>query len=194
MDYMSRESLLDDFLPHNAICAEIGVWRGAFAKEIWHRTNPKELHLVDPWVDLPTDYITTDGNAIASPGDVLNFDNLKTVFWMFIEQIRQGRVMIHPGFSHIVSNLFRDEYFDWVYIDAIHEYKYVLEDLRCWSPKVKRNGFIAGHDFCVGVRGKVVAAVREFCEESDWKLLHITDIQEGGPEGSDVASYVLSCC
>jgi len=44
------------------------------------------------------------------------------------------------------SKTFADEYFDFVYIDAQHEYEAVLRDIKAWYPKVKRGGVIAGDD------------------------------------------------
>ncbi|HIF08442.1 MAG TPA: hypothetical protein EYQ81_00345 [Sneathiellales bacterium] len=41
--------LLLDRLAKNAVCAEIGVWKGDFSAQILKITAPKQLHLVDPW-------------------------------------------------------------------------------------------------------------------------------------------------
>ena len=40
-----------------------------------------------------------------------------------------------------------DESLDWVYIDANHRYEYVKENLEIWTPKVKKGGICAGHDY-----------------------------------------------
>jgi predicted O-methyltransferase YrrM len=37
--------------------------------------------------------------------------------------------------------------FDFVYIDARHDYASALEDIRDWWPKVRRGGILAGHDY-----------------------------------------------
>jgi hypothetical protein len=42
---------------------------------------------------------------------------------------------------------FPNFFFDFVYIDADHTYKAVMEDLTAWYPKVKIGGVICGHDF-----------------------------------------------
>ena len=36
---------------------------------------------------------------------------------------------------------------DLVYIDSIHQYENVLEDIKIWLPKIKPNGMIGGHDY-----------------------------------------------
>lgn len=42
---------------------------------------------------------------------------------------------------------FEDASIDFVYIDARHDRKGVLEDLQAYWPKVKMGGVIAGHDY-----------------------------------------------
>lgn len=46
--------------------------------------------------------------------------------------------------------LFDDNYFDCIFIDAAHDYKSVRDDIRCWLPKVKSGGILAGHDLHSG--------------------------------------------
>src|ERR1700679_3478846 len=48
-----RQALLAR-LPKQAICAEIGVWKGAFSRQILEEARPLELHLIDPWEFVPT--------------------------------------------------------------------------------------------------------------------------------------------
>lgn len=36
-------------MPREAVCAEIGVWKGVFSKQILKITKPKMMHLIDPW-------------------------------------------------------------------------------------------------------------------------------------------------
>jgi hypothetical protein len=55
---------------------------------------------------------------------------------------------------------FNDESLDFVFIDASHEFDDCYNDLISWYPKVKKNGFIIGHDFynsaCMGVTKAVL--------------------------------------
>ena len=36
---------------------------------------------------------------------------------------------------------------DFVYIDARHDYKGAMEDIKAWWPKLKKGGLLSGHDF-----------------------------------------------
>lgn len=69
------------------------------------------------------------------------------------------------GLSVEVANRFSDESFDFIFIDADHEYESVLADLNAWFPKLKPGGVIAGHDWSNEFLG-VEKAVREFFIDS----------------------------
>jgi predicted O-methyltransferase YrrM len=56
------------------------------------------------------------------------------------------------------STYFADETFDLVYIDALHDLESVKQDIKVWYPKVKRGGYIAGHDYDE-THPEVIAAV-----------------------------------
>jgi hypothetical protein len=49
------------------------------------------------------------------------------------------------------SKLFSDEYFDLVYIDASHWYDDVIFDIKTWLPKIKKGGYLTGHDYVLGI-------------------------------------------
>eukprot|EP00392_Amoebophrya_sp_AT5.2_P007383 g7397.t1 len=63
---------------------------------------------------------------------------------IFTPRIRACRDLTSACVAH-----FPDGYFDFIYVDARHDYKGVFEDLELWWPKlkVKRPSVIAGHDF-----------------------------------------------
>jgi len=56
-------------------------------------------------------------------------------------------MMIHKGNSVDLSKRFEDGYFDFVFIDANHEYEAVKADITAYLPKVKPGGVLAGHDY-----------------------------------------------
>ena len=58
------------------------------------------------------------------------------------------------------SKIIEDNSIDFIYIDANHID--VATDLKCWFPKLKEGGIIAGHDY----GGKVKEDVDKFCGES----------------------------
>ena len=52
-----------------------------------------------------------------------------------------------PLFAFRAVTRFEDNSIDFVYVDARHDYKGVLEDLRLYWPKVRQGGILAGHDY-----------------------------------------------
>ena len=70
--------------------------------------------------------------------------------------------------SDEAASIIGNEVLDAVFIDAQHNYKDVLEDIRMWHPKVKKGGFIGGHDFNPWGepnRGGVAKAVSEYYKD-----------------------------
>ena len=43
--------------------------------------------------------------------------------------------------------LFEDGELDLVFIDADHSYEGCIADIRAWMPKIKKGGYISGHDY-----------------------------------------------
>jgi hypothetical protein len=136
--YMKREEIIKTFGQLDRI-AEVGVLRGNYAKRLLE-VNPKELHLIDPWQHF--------GKAVYN--DYLDKDQEgwdKTYEYVVKRFSGNPAVKIHRQESVEASTMFPNDYFDLVYIDANHAFDFVLQDIRAWLPKVKRGGWIGGHDF-----------------------------------------------
>lgn len=179
--------MLRDLLPHNAVCAEVGVCEGVFAKHIWEITAPSVLHLIDVWGEI-------DLGPIWVASDKVNVERLCKVSEMFLPAIKAGRAFLHQGLSVQLLQSFPNGYFDWVYIDADHRYESVAADLMAASDVVHAEGFIAGHDFWENDGVGVVRAVQEFCEETEWRLIATSNAgrREGSdPDGRLAPSFVL---
>lgn len=148
-------------LPHGGVVAEIGVAFGDYSQEIMEFNRPATLHLIDPW-DLNR---YNEGH-----------ERVKS---MFADQIATGQVQLHLGGSTEMLPSFADGTFDWVYIDTDHSYANTWNELVLCDAKVKRDGRICGHDFCVGnvikpVVYGVVQAVNKFCVEYGWQFEYLT--------------------
>ncbi|MCB8999471.1 MAG: class I SAM-dependent methyltransferase [Bacteroidales bacterium] len=158
---LNREELLKN-LPKNGIVAELGVDKGEFSKLIFDITSPSKLHLVDYWGD-----------------ERYNQEIKKQVEEKFTKEISENKIEINLGLSTEVVQVFKDEYFDWIYIDTDHTYKGTKKELELYSKKIKPGGIIAGHDFIKGnwksmFRYGVIEAVYEFCVKYDWEIIYLT--------------------
>lgn len=51
------------------------------------------------------------------------------------------------GASPAAADDFPDGFFDFIYLDARHDYTSVMIDLLTFWPKLRKDGLFAGHDF-----------------------------------------------
>lgn len=119
---------------------EVGVQKGLFAKRMldgWPACN--EYKLVDLW---------GKEEGYQEPGNHSNKDHDN-----YLKQT-QRRVKPHKDKveffmmrSTKASKLLKDNYFDFVYLDARHDYCAVAEDIEHYWPKIRPGGILAGHDF-----------------------------------------------
>jgi hypothetical protein len=125
--------------------AEVGVWTGAGTK-IFSRYFLK-IFAVDPWEAGP---------------EIAGLHDMKRVEGIFDGRfIGNGKVVKVKLPSVRAANTIDDESLDMVYIDAIHAYEGVKTDILAWLPKVRKGGFLCGHDYEKRFPG-VKAAVDEF--------------------------------
>jgi cephalosporin hydroxylase len=67
----------------------------------------------------------------------------------FSNNLRMFNNIIHyKDYSYNVVNKFDDNSIDFIYIDGNHSYESVTKDLQLYLPKIKKGGFISGHDYC----------------------------------------------
>ncbi len=149
-------------LPKKGVVAELGVDKGDFSRQILINNQPKKLHLIDVW-----------------DSERYNQEKRKEVELKFENEIVLQNVVINFGYSTSVVDIFEDSYFDWIYIDTNHSYETTKEELKLYSPKIKKGGIIAGHDYVVGywnglVKFGVIEAVNEFCICNNWEFVYLT--------------------
>lgn len=135
------------------LAIEVGVCRGEFSEVFIKEWGGDKLYLVDPWETLE-DYSDSLNDHDRYVDYIECWNRLQPYF---------DRVELIRKLSKDAVNLFADNTFDFVYIDANHEYEYVKEDLYLWYPKVKSGGLFAGHDIYSTVTWPgVKQAVHEF--------------------------------
>lgn len=178
-----RRARLLKVLPQRGTVAEIGVFNGGFSKQIMDINQPRKLHLIDPWGGPDDEYLKTYN--VGGSMDA-RYEEVKAYH---AKSIEAGIVEIHRLHSYTAMPKFPDHHFDWLYVDGMHTYEPVLEDLTLVAPKVKPNGFIVGHDFSNSVTSRrrkfgVVRAVREFVARGEWTLVAFSNER--------AASYVLA--
>ena len=153
-----RRCILNDLLKGkiSLIGAEVGVWEGDNAYSLFNQLDVKKLYLIDPYENY-TD--STQGEGLLERP----FDRAKERARVLVEQYPTE--WLYKKSVDAVKEV--KEKLDFVYIDADHQYEYVIEDLETWYPKLKKGATMAGHDYNIP---DVKRAVDEFCENNNLKL------------------------
>jgi hypothetical protein len=115
---------------------EIGSFAGESAEVFAQYFG--QVHCVDPWTSDPN-ICGLDGRATFNCEDVQrSFDERAAA---------AGNMVKHVGYSLDVAPTVPDESLDFVYIDGMHDYESVKQDIAAWCGKVRPGAFIGGHDY-----------------------------------------------
>lgn len=142
--------------------AEIGVKRGSFSAKILDTMKGVTLHSIDPWIAYKhhkTEKETQDKN-----------------YQVTVDVLRKyaERSIIHRKPSLEAVETFADESLDFVFIDGDHTFNAAVQDIIKWSPKVRKGGMIAVHDYTPMRRGGVIEAVDAYTKCNlikDWYVI-----------------------
>lgn len=136
----------------NLKVAEIGIWKSHTIKRVLRGCGGiiDSYWAIDPFVlDNHWNYRL----LTVEKWNELYFHACKMMYWF--PQLHVLRMT-----SKEASLLFPEKYFDLVFIDANHEYKFVKEDSIIWEKLIKNSGLLTGHDYG-GKKAEVKKAVDE---------------------------------
>lgn len=142
---MGREHVLEGYIKqfNLLIGVELGVWKGRVFKHLL-KTCP-DLHLIG--VDLYAPQPENTGPEKWTPGENGHEWNHNAYYQDIMNNIfLYGRGEFIRNYTVEASKQFEDESIDFVFIDADHSEEGVRNDIIAWTPKVKKGGFIFGHD------------------------------------------------
>lgn len=101
------------------------------------------------------------------------FNEMNGYDWDFIknEYVLNTRFfnnIVHlKDYSYNVSDRFKDNSIDFIYIDGNHSYESLKKDFELFLPKLKKGGIIAGHDYMPDAWPEVIKAIHEEVGEPD---------------------------
>jgi lipopolysaccharide biosynthesis glycosyltransferase len=150
---------------------EIGVFRGDFLDYIFKNCNSGSIDAVDLF-----EGITCSGDVDGN--DVVHYDVGKSYLELIEKYKENPNIRIHKSNSiHFLQNQ-ENNSFDIIYIDGDHSYEGVKHDLTNALSKIKKNGYIMGHDYEMNMtKAKnnydfgVKQAVDEFCITYNQKII-----------------------
>lgn len=138
--------------------AEVGVQRAIYS-EILCKANPGvHLYLVDPYT--PFTHHSQHWQSVQEErahNRMAKFD---------VEFIRKTSLEAAKDIP--------DGSLDFVYIDAMHDFDNVMLDIIAWSPKVRKDGIVSGHDYEHYYTCGVPKAVDAYAQAHNVGLYYIT--------------------
>lgn len=170
---------LYDLFPKNGIGAELGVCKGSNAVELWNRTNPRKLFLVDLWVRDEISY------KYHLPH--MHYDDWRS---LVKEKLPYDEIEMIQQNSLTWLDSLPDNYLDWIYIDTLHHYEHVKLEYAKAIDKVKINGIISGHDFYCHPTAWKTGVIRAVLNQVQYNKMKITHISADGPTSSIMAVNV----
>ena len=126
----------------SGICVEVGTWEGGFTNALLSKPEVTKVYCVDPYKHFQNNEHPDGMNLLTQD----EFDTKYITTKTRLESTYDNKVEFIRLPSVDAAQQFKDESLDFVYIDGNHDYKYVLQDLRAWYPKIKRGGVLAGDD------------------------------------------------
>ena len=163
----NRKSMVSELVEQGGVYGEIGVFKGEFSNYLLNLI-PKELVLFDLF----------EGTCGSGDVDGNNFCNTNMFNEYYnISSLDNPIITLRKGDSSIELAGFDDNYFDMLYIDGDHSYEGCKKDLNVALKKVKKGGWIMGHDYEMNMdKAKtfyifgVKQAVDEICKENSLEI------------------------
>lgn len=130
-------------LQDGAVIIEIGVYHGRsilyLAEHLWEmRKRNCKLYAVDSWKEWDEDK--------KENSESLFYENLASLTplegWLklgFIVPVKANSMSASEELSNVKADL--------IFIDALHDYGSVKQDIEVWSKHLKPNGILSGHDY-----------------------------------------------
>lgn len=129
-------------MPLNMITAEVGVAYGDFTEKILEIMKPAKFYAIDIFQNVRKGIWGDDD--VFGEAQKTHLAYYKDRFKAYIEK---DIMKIRKGISWEQMDMFPDDYFDWVYLDAAHDYYSVKKDVEVLIKKVKHGGFIQFNDY-----------------------------------------------
>jgi predicted O-methyltransferase YrrM len=131
------------------VIAEIGVWKGRSTRAMADNTEGN-IFAVDPWSNNPEHFKHGGfGGCSDSFGEPVQMEDIFQEFRINLKDhlgstVIPVRMLSVDAAAYLGSLGIR---FDMVFIDGMHGYDYVKEDIQAWMPLLNPGGLLCGHDY-----------------------------------------------
>jgi predicted O-methyltransferase YrrM len=122
---------------------EVGCREGRTTGHILKTVPESQVIAIDPWMQqLPSAHDKTRETY-----EEWDFKAIEAEFWKNVGE-HKDRCYMHRMTSKDAAEAWKEgELMDLVFIDALHDYESVMQDISLWWPHVRKGGVLAGHDF-----------------------------------------------
>lgn len=139
---------------------EVGVWRGETSFALLRNRHMLHLHMIDPWKSGEPGTVWYESGSTMPSRPQADYElAMRKALARVAYFEAEDRFTVHRDESLNVVNNFEDGSLDFVFLDGDHSYQTVVNEIIAWMPKVKKGGWIGGHDYGTSRNGKVAEAV-----------------------------------
>ena len=149
-DIAFYRDIYTQLVPQNGATVEVGVYRGRSIMSVADIIRQRNIHAI---------CVDTFGSYLG--------DSSTTLYEDF------GATLINAGMTEHIAPLKMPSVYaaaqvpldslDFAFIDGDHSYESVRDDIKAWLPRIKKGGWIGGHDY--GTEDGVTQAVNEAFKE-----------------------------
>jgi SAM-dependent methyltransferase len=130
---------------------EVGCKEGRTTGHILKTVPDSRVIAIDPWIANPA---PKNGDATREDYEKWDFEKIEREFWENVGENKRrcaffqctseqahNKVFVSNADFGVVKEV------DIVFIDALHDYESVRDDIRMWWSRVRIGGMLCGHDF-----------------------------------------------
>lgn len=146
---------------------------GDFSDVILKEMQPDHFYAID-WFNKDNPYICMWGRQELVESGMSHEEWYRN---KYKEEISNGKMTVCSGLSWECLSGFEDGYFDFIYIDACHDYESISKDIEVAVKKIKDGGIIQFNDYTLwdilgGAHYGVVPAVNKMISETGAEVLY----------------------
>lgn len=154
--------------------AELGVYRGDFAKNINLLFPDRKLYLFDTFEGFDKKDIAKDKEVVAGYSDTKQNFGYTSVELVLKKMPHREQCIVRQGYFPATSVGLESEQFAFVSLDA-DLYEPTKAGLEYFFPRLSRGGYILIHDFTNREYKGISIAVREFSKETNTPYMLLPD-------------------
>lgn len=170
---LRNREMVCKFIPQNSITAEVGVAFGHFSTLILDNCSPKKFYAIDMFSDKTKGFW---GENIFENENITHFEWYAKKFEKYINA---NILEMKRGLSWECLDTFSDNYFDYVYVDAAHDYESIKKDIQVLKRVTKNKGIIQFNDYVHIDWSGVIPAVHELIIDTNSKVLYYCLSKDG---------------